>query len=304
MKQTILNTLLFMGLLIQGKAQTRSHGLVDYHQTAPTRFVEAGDARYAYRTLGTATGIPLILLQMFGGTMDDWDPSLTNELASHYKIILFDNKGVASSTGQTPNTIEEMATDARAFIKALGYKKVNLLGFSLGGAIAQQIILDEPDLVDKLILAGTQHKGGVQLEGIVEPLTKASSMGPVESKLYLLFSPSEEGRAAGNASLARISQRTEGRDPAITNETIQAQLTAVLGWGKATPDSLSRLQRIHQPTLIVNGNNDILVPTIGSYTMFQNIPNAYLFLYPDSGHGSIFQYAKLFVRETVEFLNH
>ena len=303
MKKTILGSLLFMSLLTHAKAQTRSNKLVDYHQTAPTQFVKTGDVTYAYRTLGTASGVPLILLQMFGGTMDDWDPALTNELASHYKIILFDNKGVSSSSGHTPNTIEEMATDARAFIRALGYKKVNLLGFSLGGAIAQQLILDEPGLVDKLILAGTQHKGGVQLEGIVQPLTKASSMGPVESKLYLLFSPTEQSRAAGNASLARISQRKDGRDPAITNETIQAQLSAILDWGKATPDSLSRLQRIHQPTLIVNGNNDILVPTIGSYTMFQNIPNAYLFLYPNSGHGSIFQYAKQFARQAEEFLN-
>src|ERR1700761_1787913 len=267
MKKTILGAILFMSILTQGNAQTKGHGPVDYPQTAPTQFVEAGGTRYAYRILGTATGIPLILLQQFAGSMDDWDPALTNELASHYKVVIFDNKGVSSSSGRTPNTVEEMATDAIAFIKALGYRKVNLLGYSLGGAVAQQIVLDEPELVEKLILAGTQHKGGVQLACIVQPLTKTSTMTPVEAKLYLLFSPTEQGRAAGNAYLTRIGQRKEGRDPAVSNETIQAHLTAILGWAKETPDSLSRLLGIHQPTLIVNGNNDILVPTIGSYTM-------------------------------------
>jgi pimeloyl-ACP methyl ester carboxylesterase len=287
--------------LVQAQANSRSTAF-NQQQTAATKFVELKGTRYAYRVLGSAPGIPLVLLQHFTGTMDDWDPAITNGLAPHYTVILFDNKGVGGSGGQTPNSIEEMATDATDFIKSLGYSKVNLLGFSMGGFIAQQIVLVQPQLVNKLILAGTQHKGGAGLDSIVGPLTRSGSLTPVEQKIYLFFSQTAQGHQAGAASQARIHERAADRDPAATNESITAQLNAILDWAKPVPDAVERMKAIHQPVLIVNGNNDIVVPTVNSHVMFENIPNAYLYLYPDAGHGSIFQYAGLFVQQTVAFL--
>jgi pimeloyl-ACP methyl ester carboxylesterase len=303
MKKTVATTALMLGLMSLTAVQAQSRNkMTNEHQTAATQFVEAGGTKYAYRILGNQEGIPLIMLQHFTGTMDDWDPAVTNGLAQQFKIVLFDNKGVSASEGQTPDNIAEMARNTIEFIKALGYTKVNLLGFSMGGFIAQQIALDEPQLVNRIILAGTGQKGGEGITDIVKPLTASGAMTPDEQKLYLFYAPSESSRELGRQSLARIHSRMVNRDPQATNETITAQLHAIIGWGQADQLALDQLKNIMQPVLIVNGNNDIVVPTINSYTLFQNLPNAKLSLFQDANHGAIFQFHEQFLMEAIFFL--
>jgi len=294
------------------------------HETAITKFIEVDGvhevdgargvegARIAYRAFGKMEGapqvpqvplIPLVLLQHFTGTMDNWDPAITNGLAEEFQVVLFDNKGLGASGGQTPDTIEAMARDAVAFIKAIGYTKVNLLGFSMGGFIAQQITLDEPTLVNKLILAGTGPKGGEGLANSEKALAATAGMSPEEQKLYFFYETTATSRALGRESLARINKRSTARDPDTAASGILAQLKSILDWAQPDAGSLDRLQQINQPVLIVNGSNDIICPTINSYIMFQNLPDAILNLYPDSGHGSIFQYPELFLAAAIPFLS-
>lgn len=276
--------------------------MTDYHQTTPTNFIEVGGNRYAYRVLGNQPGIPLILFQHFTGTMDNWDPAVTNGLAQHYKVIIFDNKGIGASEGQTPDNIADMAKDATGFIKALGYKKINILGFSMGGFIAQEIALSNPELINKLILAGTGPKGGEGIADIGNALTATQDMSPDEQKLYFFYSKTAYSRDLGKASLARIHQRVVNRDPDATMPAIMSQLKSIVAWGQPDTHGAGRLKQFRQPVLIVNGNNDIIVPTINSYVMFQNFPNAHLSLYPDANHGAIFQYHDLFLKEALAFL--
>jgi len=272
------------------------------HHTAPNQFIEAGGTRYTYRIFGKKAGLPLVLLQHFTGTLDNWDPKITDGLAKHFRVILFDNKGIGASGGETPDTIRAMAGDAVCFIQALGIKKVNLLGFSMGGFVAQQIILNAPDLVNKLILAGTGPKGSKDIAGIVKPLTESASMSPDEQKLFLFYGSTSTSRILGQKSLARINKRTVNRDQDTSPDAIEAQLKSILSWAEPDADYLGLLKQIKQQVFVVNGSNDIVVPTINSYVLFQNLPNARLSLYPDSGHGSIFQFPALFLSEAVPFL--
>ncbi|TCC92376.1 alpha/beta hydrolase [Pedobacter frigiditerrae] len=299
MKRIFILFTFFFGM---SSASTFAQLSIDYHQTAVTQFIQANGNRYAYRSFGKKEGIALILLQHFTGTMDNWDPAVTNGLAKQFQVVLFDNKGIGASEGQTPDNIEAMAQDAISFIKALGYKKVNLLGFSMGGFIAQQITLDEPTLVNKLILAGTGPKGSQNLADIVKPLTASAGMTPDEQKLYLFYNTTPSSRLFGQQSLNRINKRKLNRDPDTEMPAIQAQLKSILGWAQPDANAVSQLRNVRIPVLIVNGNNDIMVPTINSYLMYQEIPNAKLNLYPDSGHGSIFQYPAMFVNEALNFL--
>jgi len=276
---------------------------IDYHQTAPTQFIDADGAKYAYRVLGDKSGTPLVLVSALGSGMDDWDPAVTNGLAQHYKVILFDNKGVGSSTGSTPATIADMAKDAVSFIKALGYTKVNLMGFSMGGFVSQQIVLTEPGLVNKLILTGTGPKGSEGLSNLPNLLAAGADLSPEERFLSFAFTASEASRKAGEASWDRSQKRTEDRDAALSNETGVAQLTAVLAWAQPYPDALKELSTVTQPTLIVEGEEDIPVPVINSINMSKAIPNAHLVLYPDAGHASFAQYYDKFVHEAISFLN-
>ncbi len=274
----------------------------DLHQTTPTQFIDVNGAGYAYRVFGAASGIPLVMLQHFSGNMDNWDPAVTNGLAKYFRAVLFDNQGVGASGGETPATIEGMAQDAISFIRALGFKKVNVLGFSMGGFIAQQIALGEPDLIDKLILVGTGPKTAQGLADIVKPLEESAAMSPEEQKLFLFYSSTPTSRALGQESLARINKRTVNRDQDTRTTAIQAQLTAMLRWAQPDAEALNNLAQIRQPVLVVNGHHDIMVPTENSYTLFHHLPNATLSLYPDSGHGSFFQYPELFLREAIPFL--
>ena len=254
------------------------------HQTAPTQFVEANGIRFAYRRFGKVNGVPLIFNQHYLGTLDYWDPAVTDGLARDREVILFDNAGVSSSSGEVPTTFEQMGANAVAFSRALGLKKADVLGFSIGGIVAQEITVQAPDLVRKLILVGTGPRGGqgmASLTQVAKRIFGAAYDPPEHMWLAVLFSPSKAGRAAGMEFLKRKHLRQEGRDPEVNDKVSPAQIEAMDKWGVQQEGSYDYLKTIKQPTLVVNGSNDVIMPTINSFVMEQNIPNAQLVIYPE-----------------------
>ena len=225
----------------------RSHSrTVNYQQTAKTRFIEAGGTRYAYRILGNKTGIPIVLMHGSFFTMDNWDPTITNGLAKYYEVILFDNKGIGASGGKAPDNIAGMAADAVGFIEALGYRKVNLMGFSMGGMITQQILLTEPQLVNKVILSSTGPKGSDGLSELPKRIAEVGSLSPDDQTVHLFFAASANSQQAGKLWIKRYNKRTINRDPDVTKESDGAQLAAVLGWAQPAADALDQLKTIKQ----------------------------------------------------------
>lgn len=272
------------------------------HKTAPTKSINVNGADFTYRSFGKKEGIPVIFLQHFTGNMDNWDPEVTNAIASNYPVILFNNRGVGSSNGTTPENVSDMAKDAVDFIRALGYNKVNILGFSLGGFIGQEIAANYPELVNKLILAGTGSIGGKAIAQLESHLEKAFVDGPDRVLINLFFSKTPSSIKAGEAFLERLSERKIDRDSPTSQDTIASQAKAIINYGLATDENNTQLKAIKQPVLIVNGNQDNMVDSINSYIMLQNIQNAKLVLWSDSGHGGIFQYSKDFSQEVNSFL--
>jgi pimeloyl-ACP methyl ester carboxylesterase len=274
----------------------------DTHTTAPTRYVEAGGIRYAYRRFGADAGVPLLFLQHFRGGMDNWDPLLTDGFARDRPVILFNNAGVASTSGETPSTIDAMADHVATFVKALAFTKVDVLGFSIGGYVAQAFTLRHSHLVRGLMLLGTGPRGG---EGRGDPRIFQVAGNPVpvlDDFLFLFFSPSETSQAAGRAFWERRHQRVVDVDPPSSVQTMKAQLDALLEWREVRGERFAELKNIQQRTLVVNGNDDIMVPTVNSFILSQHIPNAQLIVYPDSGHGAHFQYPDLFLAHARLFL--
>ena len=271
------------------------------HQTAPTQFVEANGIRFAYRRFGRTGGVALVFNQHFRGTMDYWDPAVTDGLAKNREVILFNNAGVSSSSGQVPTSVQGMGANAIAFIKALGLTKVDVLGFSIGGMVAQEIAVRAPDLVRRLILVGTGPRGADMSTSRTAEIFDGTYDPPEHLWLAVHFSPSPSSQAAGLAFLQRMLLRKD-RDPEVSGEAAAAQREAIVKYYAPTESVLGYLKDIRQPTLVVQGSNDVIVPTVNSYILQQNLPNAQLILYPDASHGSFYQYPELFVSEADQFL--
>jgi pimeloyl-ACP methyl ester carboxylesterase len=275
------------------------------HNTAPTLFVEVDASRFAYRRFGNPVGTPIVLLQHFMGNLDTYDPAITDALTMGREVILTDNAGVGLSTGTAQDTVAGMARDAASLIDALGLDHVDLFGFSMGGYVAQQITVDRPELVRRLILVGTGPRGGEDMDRLaagVEPLFETVYDPQDLMWLPIFFSPSEVSQAAGRRFLERIRARTQDRDVAVSETTFAAHAMAAGVWGAAAPGSFDYLKGIPHPALVVNGSNDIVVPTVNSYILQQNLPNAELILFPDSNHGSHFQFTERFNRYATDFL--
>ena len=271
-------------------------------ETAPTRYIEGRGTRFAYRRLGPARGMPLVLLQHFSGNIDAWDPAVVNALATDRPVIAFDNAGVGRSTGQTPDNIAAMAKDAVAFINLLGLPEVDLLGFSLGGCVAQQIAADHGRLVRKLILVGTAPKGGE--EHLLAVLQQAFSQTDApDPRLPLFFTNSSASRSSGLAFLKRTKVRKDDRDTDNGSAVTDPQAKALITWC-ATPDpGHAMLHAIRQPALVVSGSHDTMLPANNAYAMSRELSNAQLVLYPDSGHGALFQHHEMFVSHVRTFLD-
>jgi pimeloyl-ACP methyl ester carboxylesterase len=275
------------------------------HDTAPTQYAECGGIRFAYRRFGGPGRPPLVFYQHFMGTMDDHDPALSDAFAGDREVILFNNTGVASSSGIVPDTIEAMARDAITFTDALGLTTIDVVGHSMGGLVAQEVALARPDLVRRLVLVGTGPRGGEGIgarPGWVGELFTRKYQRQEDMWLPILFAPTRTSQAAGRAYIERIVARAD-RDTPVSDQSIAAQRAAIAAYGAAKDPSYANLKGLELPVLVVNGTDDIIIPTINSYILQQFLPDAELILYPDAGHGSHFQYPGLFVRHARIFLD-
>ncbi|WP_262061848.1 alpha/beta fold hydrolase [Streptomyces sp. STR69] len=281
---------------------TPNEAVITSYAKAPARTVSAGGVTYAYRELGPKGGIPVVFFVHLAATLDNWDPRIVDPVAKGRHVIAFDNRGVGASTGQVPDSVEAMADDAYTFIKALGYDKIDVFSFSLGGMVAQALVVKHPELVRRLVLTGTGPKGGKDMDKVARitywDILRAT-LTRSDPKEFLFFNRNATGKAAGRAFVNRLKERTVDRDADIKTKAFQTQLKAIKKWGRSTPDDLSS---ITQPTLIANGDNDRMVPSVLSEDLHRRIKGSELIIYPDSGHGGIFQYHDRFAPVAVEFL--
>ncbi len=274
--------------------------------TAATQFLRVGEQQYAYRCFGDGAGLPLLLLQHFTGTLDNWDPAVTDALAQSREVILFENAGVGRSTGPVPRTVAGMAKHVLAFLDAMSVSRCDILGFSLGGMIAQQLALDRPSLIRRMILVGTAPRGGEDIMHLEKP-TLAPYLADPDLRGYavlgkIFFAPTDSSQAAAEAFIKRLMQRSQDREPVSGPAVAEAQMAAFRDWELVAGDRFASLKTIHQPTLVVNGKHDQMIPVRNSYWLSENLPNAVLLTYPDSGHGSLFQFHESFVRQATAFL--
>lgn len=271
---------------------------------AQTRMIDVDGVQFAYRELGSGGEVPVVFFHHLTAVLDDWDPRIMDGIAAHHRVIAFDNRGVGRSGGKVPSDLEEMGRDGIAFIRAMGLDKVDLFGFSVGGAVAQMVALQEPDLVRRMVVAGTGPRGG----GGITEITRITIIAYIKAALtlsdprnFLFFPRTEEGKRAAKDYFARLKERTEDRDKRISLQGMRAQLAAIRGGGKHAPDDLSQIK---QPVLVANGDNDLMVASALSADMVKRLPNAELIVYPNSGHGGVFQYHREFVPAMLKFLNH
>jgi pimeloyl-ACP methyl ester carboxylesterase len=273
------------------------------HQTAETGFIDAGGVRFAYRRFGASGARPLVMLQHFRGNLDNWDPALTDGLAAEREVILVDYPGTGSSSGEFGPTIADTARRIMAFLTALDFSEVDLLGFSIGGFVAQEITLIRPALVRRLVLAATGPKGGARMHGWREDIAAAArGESKPENLLYIMFAHTETSQAKGAEFLGRFMERQEGRDAPTSDAVRDAQYDAIVEWGIPDHGALQRLSAISCPTLIIQGDNDLMIPTPLSHLMAGLIPDAQIRIYPDAAHGFLFQYPKEVATEVNAFL--
>ena len=269
-------------------------------------FCEYGKERYAYRRFGSGKGLPLLCLQHFTGTLDNWDPAVTDPLACDREGILFENAGLGRSSGKVPETIGEMATHALSFLDGLGLKTCDVLGFSLGGMVAQQMALNRPSLFRRMILVGTAPRGGEDIMHLEKP-NLAKHLADPKLQGYailqkLFFAPTQSSQDAGAAFVERLMRRQQDREPISGPAVAQAQMAAFRDWEKVSGKRFADLKVIGQPELVVNGIYDEMIPVSNSYWLSANLPNAVLLTYPDSGHGSLFQFHESFTGQAMAFL--
>jgi pimeloyl-ACP methyl ester carboxylesterase len=281
---------------------TEASSEIRTYENAPTQTIDAGGVKFAYRQLGPDTGVPVVFLHHLAAVLDNWDPRVVDGIAARHRVITFDNRGVGASSGSTPTTVVEMARDAVTFIRALGFEQVDLFGFSMGGMVAQVIAQEQPRLVRKMILAGTGPAGGDGIDKVTRISLLDTARGLVtrrDPKELLFFTRTPNGRRAAKEYLARLEERTNDRDKAISVGSFRAQLKAIHRWGQQTPADLSS---IHQPALVMNGESDKMVPTTNTVDLDRRLPDSQLVVYPDAGHGGVFQFHDDFVKRALEFL--
>ncbi len=273
------------------------------YATAPTRFVEANGIKFAYRSYGKEGDIPVIYFNHLAANLDNCDPRIMDAIAANRQIISFDYRGVGATTGEQGESIADMAKDGIAFIHALGYKQVDILAFSMGGFITQEILLAEPQLVRKAILAGTGPRGGAGIPDVVATTYSdifKSLLTFRDAKFYLFFTQNKPGKDAARSFLKRLKERKENRDKKVKLYVLKKQLNAIKKWGNENPMDLSVFKL---PVFIANGDADRMVPSPLSNDMAKRFPNAQLKIYPDSGHGGIFQFHSAFIPQAIDFLN-
>lgn len=269
---------------------------------AQSRTVTTDGTTYAYRELGPKGGIPVVFFVHLAATLDNWDPRIIDPIAKNRHVIAFDNKGVGASSGSVPGTIEEAADDAYTFVTALGFSRIDVFSFSMGGMIAQDLALKHPQLVRRLVLTGTGPRGGKDIDkvaGITYWDTLRATLTRSDPKEFLFFNRDAEGKRAGKQFVNRLKERTTDRDKDITISAFQTQLKAIKAYGRSRPSDLSK---ITQPTLIANGDHDRMVPSVLSEDLHRRIAGSELIIYPNSGHGGIFQYHEQFAPIAAAFL--
>jgi len=273
-------------------------------RSARAQTLTVGSTRYAYRRFGKPSATPLVLLQRFRGTMDDWDPVFLDLVAAERELILLDNTGLGYSSGRVAESIAGMARDAAAVLDQMSLTQVDVLGWSMGGCVAQQLALDRPDLVRRLVLAATSPGGVADAPRMPDKVVQVM-LKPVnddEDFLYLFFPETEQGRREGKAHMARLKRRSGETAPAVGMEGVLAQAAAIKAFSTGATATLPRLGEIAQPVLVANGVGDIMIPAYNSFVMAQRLPNAHLVLYPNAGHAFLFQYAMPFSAEVLQFL--
>jgi pimeloyl-ACP methyl ester carboxylesterase len=283
---------------------TSHEPVITSYAKAPARTISAGGVTFAYRELGPKCGIPVVFFVHLAATLDNWDPRIVDPIAKDHHVITFDQGGVGASTGKVPDSIEAMADDAYTFIRALGLDKIDIFSFSLGGMIAQALVLEHPELVRKLVLTGTGPAGGKDIDKVAGTTyydILRAALTRSDAKEFLFFNRNATGKAAAKAYIKRLQERTVNRDAPIKVKAFQKQLSAIKKWGRSAPADLSK---IAQPTLIANGDNDRMVPSVVSEDLHRRITGSELIIYPDSGHGGIFQFHDRFALVAVEFLAH
>src|SRR4029453_10147341 len=277
--------------------------IITSYAKAPARTVSAGGVTFAYRELGPKGGIPVVFFVHLAATLDNWDPRIVAPIAKDHHVITFDQRGVGASTGKVPDSIEAMADDAYTFIRALGFDKIDIFSVSLGGMIAQALVVEHPELVRKLVLTGTGPAGGKDIDkgaGTTYYDILRAALTRSDAKDFLFFNRNATGKPAAKAFIKRLRERTVDRDAPIKVKAFQTQLNAIKKWGRSAPADLSK---ITQPTLIANGDNDRMVPSVLSEDLHRRITGSELIIYPDSGHGGIFQFHDKFAPVAVKFLS-